>query len=102
MDELRAKLEQKPRPSFPLPYRLLFDYYDSCVSDDYQEQLGIQPFNALISRLGGWPLLQNAKFDADTFEWEALEQQMHAYEISGLFHTELNPNANTVRAFDTV
>lgn len=36
---LRSKLEQNPRPSFPVPYRLLFDFYDSCISDEHQEQL---------------------------------------------------------------
>lgn len=36
---LRSKLEQNPRPSFPVPYRLLFDFYDSCTSDEHQEQL---------------------------------------------------------------
>ena len=45
---------------------------------------GAQPYHALVSRLGGWPLLQNAKSDAATFEWESLEQQLHTYGVHAL------------------
>lgn len=89
-------MEQRPRPSFPLPSRLLFDFYDSCTIEEYQEQLGTQPFQAFLSRLGGWSLLQNAKFDPSTCDWETLEQQLHGHDIEGVFSIKVDPNTNVV------
>jgi hypothetical protein len=51
----------------------------------------------LVSRLGGWALLQNAKFDADNFEWEMLEQQLNGYGVDGLLAMQVDPATNMVR-----
>ncbi|CAD5222849.1 unnamed protein product [Bursaphelenchus okinawaensis] len=76
---LKERLEEKPRPSFPTPQRLLFDYYDSCMNEEYQNQLDLIEFSSLISKLGGWHLLQNAKFDNESVEFEKLEMELHKY-----------------------
>uniref|UniRef100_A0A1I7RNT9 Peptidase_M13_N domain-containing protein n=1 Tax=Bursaphelenchus xylophilus TaxID=6326 RepID=A0A1I7RNT9_BURXY len=80
--KLKEKLEEKPRPSFPLPQRLLFDFYDSCMNEEHQNQLASHP--SLVSKIGGWHLLQNAKFDNESAQFEKLEVNLHNYGIETL------------------
>uniref|UniRef100_A0A0N4Z3A4 Peptidase_M13 domain-containing protein n=1 Tax=Parastrongyloides trichosuri TaxID=131310 RepID=A0A0N4Z3A4_PARTI len=72
--------------------KLLKNYFDSCMDDNAQDALDQMPLTALISSLGGWPLLQNAKFDEKHFRWEALASQIHMLGLTGLFAFSVIPD----------
>lgn len=67
------------------------------MDDQAQDALDLMPLLSLVSSLGGWALLQNAKFDEKNFFWETLEGQMHLIGLDGLIgmsvHTDpINEN----------
>ncbi|CEF59674.1 Phosphate-regulating neutral endopeptidase [Strongyloides ratti] len=72
--------------------KLLKNYYDSCMDDRAQDALDQMPLVSLFSSLGGWPLLQNARFDDRHFQWEILASQVHMLGISGLFSFSIIPD----------
>uniref|UniRef100_A0A0K0EGY1 Peptidase M13 C-terminal domain-containing protein n=1 Tax=Strongyloides stercoralis TaxID=6248 RepID=A0A0K0EGY1_STRER len=72
--------------------KLLKKYYDSCMDDRAQDALDQMPLVSLFSSLGGWPLLQNARFDDKHFRWEILASQVHMLGISGLFSFSISPD----------
>ncbi|KAI6192994.1 Neprilysin-2-like protein [Aphelenchoides besseyi] len=76
-EQLKDQLEQRPRHASSI----LFDFYDSCIDVDQQ---GIQPFHLFVSKLGGWPLLQNAQFNVANFDFAALDRQLTFFSIPTL------------------
>lgn len=50
-----------------------------------QDQLDILPLMSLVSKYGGWPLLQNARFEQSDFEWEAPAGRFTLLGIGALF-----------------
>uniref|UniRef100_A0A0N5CA17 Peptidase_M13 domain-containing protein n=1 Tax=Strongyloides papillosus TaxID=174720 RepID=A0A0N5CA17_STREA len=72
--------------------KLLKNYYDSCMDDSGQDALDTMPLVSLLSSLGGWPLLQNARFDDKHFRWEILASQVHMLGISSLFSFSIIPD----------
>ncbi|KAF8363526.1 nep-12, partial [Pristionchus pacificus] len=61
-------------------------YYESCMDNTALEEADLQPLNTLISRLGGWSLLTNSRFDSTHFQWELLAGHNALLGRSGLFH----------------
>uniref|UniRef100_A0AC35U5P2 Peptidase_M13 domain-containing protein n=1 Tax=Rhabditophanes sp. KR3021 TaxID=114890 RepID=A0AC35U5P2_9BILA len=74
------------------PLKLLKQYYDSCMDDGAQDSLDQMPLTSLISSIGGWPLMVNAKFDENLFKWESLEYQLHMLGLTGLFSLSVVPD----------
>ena len=60
-------------------------HYDSCMDEFAQDDLGVQPLMSLISNLGGWPLLTNARFDSIDFQWEVLAGHLALHGVDGIF-----------------
>uniref|UniRef100_A0A914D5C5 Uncharacterized protein n=1 Tax=Acrobeloides nanus TaxID=290746 RepID=A0A914D5C5_9BILA len=82
--EFKELLEDFSRDEKSDSAKLVYIYYDSCMDDQAQDTLDLMPLFSLVSSLGGWSLLQNAKFDEKDFFWETLEGQMHLFGVDGL------------------
>ncbi|GMR39135.1 hypothetical protein PMAYCL1PPCAC_09330, partial [Pristionchus mayeri] len=61
-------------------------YYESCMDSAALEETDLLPLNTMISRLGGWSLLTNSRFDSTHFHWELLAGHNALLGRSGLFH----------------
>ncbi|PIO60067.1 hypothetical protein TELCIR_18443, partial [Teladorsagia circumcincta] len=59
-------------------------YYNSCMDEEAQAELGTLPMLSLISHMGGWELLTNARFDAADYHWEATAGRLQIYGVDGL------------------
>ncbi|GMT15650.1 hypothetical protein PFISCL1PPCAC_6947, partial [Pristionchus fissidentatus] len=68
------------------PLNFARSYYESCMDNSSLEELDLLPLNTLISRLGGWSLLTNSRFDSAHFQWELLAGHNAVLGRSGLFH----------------
>uniref|UniRef100_A0A8R1DX97 Endothelin-converting enzyme 1 n=1 Tax=Caenorhabditis japonica TaxID=281687 RepID=A0A8R1DX97_CAEJA len=82
---LRDILEKSSRDNATRSMKLAQIYFDSCMDEFAQDDLGVQPLMSLISNLGGWPLLTNARFDSIDFQWEVLAGHLALYGVDGIF-----------------
>uniref|UniRef100_A0A1I7XAS8 Neprilysin n=1 Tax=Heterorhabditis bacteriophora TaxID=37862 RepID=A0A1I7XAS8_HETBA len=80
---LRDILEKTSKHNISRPMKLSQIYYESCMDEDSQDDLGILPLTALISKLGGWELLTNARFDSVDYHWETLAGQLALDAVDG-------------------
>ncbi|CAD6199068.1 unnamed protein product [Caenorhabditis auriculariae] len=81
---LRDILERSSRENATRPMKLAQIYFDSCMDEDTQNDLSVHPLMGVISHLGGWPLLTNARFDSVDFKWEVLAGQLAVHGVDGL------------------
>uniref|UniRef100_A0A158R4U0 Neprilysin n=1 Tax=Syphacia muris TaxID=451379 RepID=A0A158R4U0_9BILA len=78
-------------------------YYSSCMNVELQETMDLLPITQMISNLGGWPLLQNAKFDDTNFKWESLAGQLLVHGVPTILDLYVhNSPANNSRNILTV
>ncbi|CAI4230974.1 unnamed protein product [Auanema sp. JU1783] len=82
---LRDILEKSPRDNATRSMKLSQIYYDSCMDEEAQEEMNTLPLTSLISHLGGWELLTNARFDSNDYHWETLGGHLSLYGVDGLF-----------------
>ncbi|CAI5443087.1 unnamed protein product [Caenorhabditis angaria] len=82
---LREILEKSSRDNATRAMKLAQIYFDSCVDEKAQDELELQPLMSLISNLGGWPLLTNARFDSVDFQWEVLAGHLAMHGVDGIF-----------------
>ncbi|WKX94277.1 hypothetical protein Q1695_011494 [Nippostrongylus brasiliensis] len=81
---LRDILEDDSRANETASMKLARTYYDSCTDEEAQSELGTLPLMALISQLGGWELLTNARFNSANYHWEALAGQLTTIGVDGI------------------
>ncbi|PAV56797.1 hypothetical protein WR25_05053 [Diploscapter pachys] len=82
--QLKDILESSDRESASKSMKLSQIYYDSCMDEKAIDEKGLVPLMSLISHLGGWQLLTNAKFEAKDYHWETVAGQLALHDISGL------------------
>ncbi|PAV77556.1 hypothetical protein WR25_07172 [Diploscapter pachys] len=82
--QLKDILETSDRESASKSMKLSQIYYDSCMDEKAIDEKGLVPLMSLISHLGGWQLLTNAKFEAKDYHWETVAGQLALHDISGL------------------
>ncbi|ULU07223.1 hypothetical protein L3Y34_018763 [Caenorhabditis briggsae] len=82
---LKHILEKSSRENATRSMKLAQIHYDSCMDEFAQDDLGVQPLMSLISNLGGWPLLTNARFDSIDFQWEVLAGHLALHGVDGIF-----------------
>ncbi|GMS85995.1 hypothetical protein PENTCL1PPCAC_8169, partial [Pristionchus entomophagus] len=83
---LKRILEGTRDANETVPLAFARTYYESCMDNAALEETDLQPLNTLISRLGGWSLLTNSRFDSTHFQWELLAGHNALLGRSGLFH----------------
>ncbi|VDP13085.1 unnamed protein product [Heligmosomoides polygyrus] len=81
---LRDILESPSLKNGTAAIQLARTYYLSCMDEDSQSELGSLPLLSLISQMGGWELLTNARFDSADYHWEAMAGQVASIGVDGL------------------
>ncbi|EYC27950.1 hypothetical protein Y032_0008g265 [Ancylostoma ceylanicum] len=81
---LKGILENSTRKNATRAMNLAQTYYDSCMNEQAQNEMGTLPLLSLISQLGGWELLTNARFDSADYHWEMSAGQLAAVGVDGL------------------
>ena len=52
-------------------YKKAKKYYKSCMNEDKQNELGIEPLRKLLNEAGGWPVVDGDKWDGANFNvWD--------------------------------
>ncbi|KHJ98777.1 peptidase family M13 [Oesophagostomum dentatum] len=81
---LKGILENSPRKNATKAMALALTYYDSCMNEVAQNDMGALPLLSLVSQMGGWEMLTNARFDSADYHWEALAGQLATIGVDGL------------------
>lgn len=81
---LRDILESPSLKNGTAAIQLARTYYLSCMDEVSQSELGSLPLLSLISQMGGWELLTNARFDSADYHWEAMAGQVASIGVDGL------------------
>lgn len=68
--KLRTLVEEPIRPaSEPLFVHKMKNMYQSCLNTTRIDSLGEGPLKAVLTVLGGWPVVEGASWDASRFHW---------------------------------
>ena len=80
-------MEEKKKDSDLRPFRLVKQFYESCVNTDLLEEKGLQPLQDLFKRLGGWPVVEGTNWDDKDFRWYNLvyKSREEGLLISGFY-----------------
>ncbi|CAJ0958823.1 unnamed protein product, partial [Mesorhabditis belari] len=81
---LKDILEKSARENASAAMRLAQIYYDSCMDEETQDEQDLLPLSEILSKLGGWQLLTNARFEQLNFHWETLAGQTALYGVGNL------------------
>uniref|UniRef100_A0A914X3A2 Uncharacterized protein n=1 Tax=Plectus sambesii TaxID=2011161 RepID=A0A914X3A2_9BILA len=88
--QLKQALESPTLPNDTETTKMVRVFYNSCMDQSAQDALDVMPLMALVSRFGGWPLLQNAQFDDGDYEWESRAGQLALLGIGAVFRLHIH------------
>ena len=78
---MKTIMKEKKLDSDPRPFKLVKKFYDSCMNTDLLEEKGLKPLKDLITKLGGWPVVEGNKWNDQDFRWYKL---MYKFREEGL------------------
>jgi hypothetical protein len=67
--QVRDLLEEDIEADEQKPYKLAKSVYQACMDTATIEAAGLAPLEAVLDRLGGWPLLQGRAWRGEDFTW---------------------------------
>ena len=85
--KLKTILEEKKKDSDPRPFKLVKQFYDSCMNTDILEEKGLKPLQDLLSKLGGWPVVEGNKWNDEDFKWYKLAYKSREEGSLTTFHS---------------
>uniref|UniRef100_T1JUD6 Peptidase M13 N-terminal domain-containing protein n=1 Tax=Tetranychus urticae TaxID=32264 RepID=T1JUD6_TETUR len=68
-NKLRVLVESEAEPNEPRFYTMLRSMYKSCMNLTEIERVGNEPVLETLNELGGWPVLEQDKWNASSFNW---------------------------------
>ncbi|KAF5303211.1 hypothetical protein FQA39_LY10124 [Lamprigera yunnana] len=68
-EQLRTMIEEPIKPNEPKPFVLLKKIYKSCMNKTAIEEDGLKTIKSILKNLGGWPVLEGAKWSDGSFDW---------------------------------
>ncbi|KAF5287393.1 hypothetical protein FQA39_LY15931 [Lamprigera yunnana] len=87
------KLYQEPIAKDDIrSFKLVKTFFKTCMNTSAIEEAGLQPIQELIKKLGGIPVVQNANWNENNFNWQ---QSVYKFRKLGL-------NSNNFIKFDTL
>ncbi|XP_053978584.1 neprilysin-2 isoform X1 [Hylaeus volcanicus] len=69
-NQLRTSIEEKSEPNEPKHFRLAKNLYKACMNKTVIEQQGLDPLLKILSKLGGWPVLDGDNWNENDFNWK--------------------------------
>lgn len=75
-------------------------FYKSCMDEESIEKLGVQPLIDLTKSLGGWPVIENNRWNESSWNWYDVHAEMfvRGLNLSPLFVLEILPNRDSTVA----
>ena len=49
-------------------YKKVKKYYKSCMNEERQNKLGVQPLKEVLIKAGGWPVLEQSNWDGKDYD----------------------------------
>jgi len=68
-EQVRGLLEGPIEASDPKPFQMAKSVFQSCMNKERIELNGFTPVKSVLKKMGGWPLLEGASWDQDSFKW---------------------------------
>ncbi|KAJ8929212.1 hypothetical protein NQ314_018091 [Rhamnusium bicolor] len=68
-EQLRTMIEEPIQPHEPKPFQLTKTLYRACMNKTLIESEGLETIHAILKELGGWPVLDGAKWSEANFDW---------------------------------
>ena len=72
---LRKIFEAECNPTEPNVYKQVRNHYLSCMDKEAIEKNSISFMKEIVSKIGGWPVLEGEKWDGDNFKWHELSSK---------------------------
>ncbi|XP_011866367.1 PREDICTED: membrane metallo-endopeptidase-like 1 isoform X1 [Vollenhovia emeryi] len=69
-EQLRLSIEEESLPNEPKPFRLVKNLYKACMNKTLIEERGLTPLLDDLRKLGGWPVLDGARWNEGDFTWK--------------------------------
>ena len=69
MLQVRVLLEEDIKATDPKPFQVVKSVYQSCMNREVIEQRGLDPVKSILTKLGGWPLLEGPEWNSSEFQW---------------------------------
>ncbi|XP_048488609.1 neprilysin-2 isoform X1 [Plutella xylostella] len=69
-EQIRSLLDEPVTASEPRPFVLAKTLYQACMNRTAIEARGTKPLLEMLRRLGGWPVLDEDKWDEQGFNWK--------------------------------
>lgn len=69
IEQLRKILEEQVAPNESFPFLMLKKTYDICMDEKTIERDSIDTAKLLLSKIGGWPVLEGPLWNEKKFDW---------------------------------
>ncbi|GLV37814.1 Neprilysin 2 [Carabus blaptoides fortunei] len=69
-EQLRTMIEEDIQPNEPKPFVLAKKLYKACMNKTSIEARGLGPMKEMITKLGGWPVLEGTNWKDGDFDWK--------------------------------
>lgn len=68
--------------------------YESCMNRTEIDAVGMKPFNEIVQRIGGWPIIEGARWNTTAYDWaESMRQMAYVGLVPKyLFSASVEPN----------
>lgn len=82
LDQLKAIITEPIHDDELKPFKLAKYMYKACMAKDKIEQLGLEPAQEMLKKLGGWPVLEK-NWDEGSFSWKdsVYRFRKHGYSV---------------------
>lgn len=69
-EQLRTMIEEPIIPDEPKPFQLTKKLYKACMNKTTIQTDGLKTIKEILTRLGGWPVLDGDNWDENSFDWK--------------------------------
>lgn len=66
MEQLRALISEQAKPGEPKPFKLVKDFYNTCMNRTAIEEKGLTSFKEILQSLRGWPVVVGDSWDSES------------------------------------
>ncbi|CAL8147661.1 unnamed protein product [Orchesella dallaii] len=82
-EQVRRLVEEPIKEDEPKVFKLVKSLYQSCMNKSLIESQGLEPMHDVLKMLGGWPIIDGDKWDAEEFTWikSVYRFREHGYSV---------------------
>lgn len=80
--QLRTIIEDEIDANESNVFKLVKQLHRSCMNRTEVEALGLEPFNAILRKIGGWPAVEGDNWNETAFDWIESIRQMRGIGLT--------------------